>query len=200
MDYFNEEERSFQLSVRKWRDASLDPLLRLLAARGITPTHVTLAAIPLLLVGVSAGPDHPWVPMVFLLAYCLMDGIDGPLARRTGTASEGGALLDIAVDQLGVVVVSAAAIHHLSSNGPATLIFACFYLAVIALLLYGARLGVPGRHVVRVKYPLYVVYCLAFLFQMDLITLFVFLFAPYYVVISALLLRDVCQHLTPDRP
>jgi CDP-diacylglycerol--glycerol-3-phosphate 3-phosphatidyltransferase len=78
----------------------LEPLIRALAALEITPTQVTLfALVPALLGTVAAG--FGWFALSCLLftLASLCDLVDGVLARRTGTASDSGEVVDAAVDR-----------------------------------------------------------------------------------------------------
>lgn len=77
-------------------------LTPLFAALGLTPSAVTLlgfaCACVLPFAAVSGGP-HGWLLVGALgVVFCVLDCIDGDLARVTGRASTHGAYLDFAVD------------------------------------------------------------------------------------------------------
>jgi CDP-diacylglycerol---glycerol-3-phosphate 3-phosphatidyltransferase len=79
----------------------LRPLVRLLAALRVTPTAVTLSALPL-----SVGVGWAFASGRFILAGVLAalvglcDTLDGELSRLTGKASPAGAFLDSTVDRI----------------------------------------------------------------------------------------------------
>jgi len=77
----------------------------------VTPNHVTAirAAIVLLLATlVLAPPDPPiaWSAVVAATIAAVLDGVDGWLARRTGTVTVFGARFDMEVDALLIFVLA----------------------------------------------------------------------------------------------
>lgn len=94
----------YQLKPRFQR--LLAPLLRMLAATGITPNQVTLAAMVLSLAYGAALAWSPYrtalqwgMPLMLLLRMAL-NAIDGMLATATGRKTRLGALLNELADQL----------------------------------------------------------------------------------------------------
>ena len=79
----------------------LKPLVSLLAAMRVSPTAVTVFALPL-----SIGAGYLFATGRFILGGVLAalvglcDTLDGELSRRTGTASALGAFIDSTVDRL----------------------------------------------------------------------------------------------------
>jgi phosphatidylglycerophosphate synthase len=81
-------------------DRLLSPLVELLATAGVHANDVTVVS---LFAGLVAGAalafdEFGWATVAIAFAS-LGDAVDGMLARRTGSASVGGALLDSAVDR-----------------------------------------------------------------------------------------------------
>jgi CDP-diacylglycerol--glycerol-3-phosphate 3-phosphatidyltransferase len=78
----------------------LTPVVDALAAAGVSANAVTMFS---LLAGLAAGAllafDHFGWATVAIAVASLGDAVDGMLARRTRTASAGGALLDAAADR-----------------------------------------------------------------------------------------------------
>lgn len=74
--------------------------------------HVTLVRVVLtggvasLVAGHLAGGGHTWTLVAFASAALVLDGVDGQVARRTGTASKLGARFDMEVDAFLVLVLS----------------------------------------------------------------------------------------------
>lgn len=198
MDYYSEEERPRQKAMMAWRDRRLAPLVERLAKWGVTPNHITFLGLGLLIAALAVGPLAPWITTALIVLYCLLDGLDGPLARKTGKSSEGGALFDVVADQAGVVGVSAMAVHYLDTNGALAVIFSSFYLAVIALILHARHKGMPIRPVIRIKYVAYGGFCVSLILEKDILTGILAYFGPYYVLMFCWLFLDLYRHITPD--
>jgi CDP-diacylglycerol--glycerol-3-phosphate 3-phosphatidyltransferase len=127
----------------------LSPLVEFLAAIGVRANDVTVVS---LFAGLVAGAalamdEFGWA--TFAIAFAsLGDAVDGMLARRTGSASVGGALLDAAVDRYGefFVLTGLAVLFHES-----TLILVLVLLALAGsfMVSYGSakaealRVAVP---------------------------------------------------------
>jgi len=98
--------------------AVLDPVVRALAALGVTPNMLSVAG--LLGNGVAgflvARGDLVAGGIVMLLASAL-DMLDGALARRTGKATRFGALLDSTFDRLSEAAVLFGVLLHTLDRG-----------------------------------------------------------------------------------
>src|SRR5690606_27932358 len=89
----------------------LAPLLDRMAAARITPNHLTLAS---LIAGLAFCPMFLWRPpaaFALLLVHVILDGLDGPLARRTGQASNRGSFADTLSDQIVVAATTLTFIY-----------------------------------------------------------------------------------------
>ncbi|UCG40288.1 MAG: CDP-alcohol phosphatidyltransferase family protein [Acidimicrobiia bacterium] len=92
--------------VRGRIEPLLDPLGRGLAALRLTPTKLTLGGLAVVVVAswlIAAG-DLALGGWLFLAGSAL-DGLDGTVARVTGTASRKGALIDSVADRAGEIAV-----------------------------------------------------------------------------------------------
>ena len=182
MDYFNEEERARQEEFAVRRDRILAPAVDFLVRHEITPNRVSIIGVLALLAVCLMPPSLALLATLFMALYVLCDGIDGPLARRLEVIHDGGSLVDIVADQLGVVFLSAAAIHHLDAWGPAMVVFASAYLIFIALAVYGNSIGVEMHKVIRAKYLFFLLYLGSLFSGRDLVSYFCSGFALYYSV------------------
>jgi len=63
--------------------------------------------VGLLIPCLLAPERHPWLPLLLGGLALALDGVDGPIARRTGTASQFGARFDLETDALTVLMLSA---------------------------------------------------------------------------------------------
>jgi phosphatidylglycerophosphate synthase len=63
--------------------------------------------VALMIPSLLAPGQRPWLPLTLGAAALALDGIDGPIARRTGSASPFGARFDMETDALTVLMLSA---------------------------------------------------------------------------------------------
>lgn len=196
MDYFSgDQERKTQKAFAKKRLEVLKPLLVFLTDLKITANHVTWLGVCFLLSVAFIPATHYWLVGVFLCLYVLTDGIDGPLARFQGNNHEGGSIVDIYADQLGVVLLPIMAIYHLEISGLFATAFTTGYLLFIVLALYQNSLNLFNRNFIRVKYPLYIIYFLSLVFQYTFVLKWFFaIFAVYYWVESHLSILRIYRH------
>jgi phosphatidylglycerophosphate synthase len=85
---------------------------RLGAANLVTLVRAALAAWAAGLLRAWPDPKVAWLAVGLAVAFALLDGIDGTLARRSGLASPFGARFDMEVDAFFILVLSALAWHH----------------------------------------------------------------------------------------
>ncbi len=93
----------------------------------------------LLFHGVSAAGLGWWLPIIAGTALVL-DGVDGWLARRTGTASAFGARFDMETDAFFILVLSAL-VWQLGKAGPWILVIGAMRYLLLAAAMAERRLG-----------------------------------------------------------
>jgi phosphatidylglycerophosphate synthase len=189
MDYYNIEERETQQAWANTRDRVLRPLINVLKAASITPNMVTLMSIVFLLLGCVVFENARWLAFPLLFLYGFLDSVDGPLSRATGTSNEGGALVDMVADQLGIILVPAAAVYNLGANGPLMVLFSSVYLAFIVLVTYANAEKIQTPRFVRIKGVVFLLYGACVYFEKDWVTPFIAVFLPYYVLMFSIVLR-----------
>ena len=194
MDYFNEKERIRQRSFSKWRDRTLSPLINMLIAVKITPNHITILGISFLMVACILPIDYYIIAAICLLLYCIADGIDGPLARCMGNAHQGGAIIDICADQVGVVLVAAASVYHMGADGIFAILFSSSYLAFISLAIYSNSHNIALWGCVRIKYFFYFIYVISIYMDYDLISYLMAVFSCYYIIYIIHSLHRIYYH------
>lgn len=149
-------EGGFMQRWQAWRGRALAPLLDVLARVRVTPNHLTLLS---LLAGLAFSPVFLWVspPAAFalLLAHVLLDGLDGPLARFTGRASNQGSFSDTMTDQV-VVTFSTVTLIHAGYAGvwPGGL-YIFFYCMVVLFAMVRNALAIPYAWLVRPRLVIY---------------------------------------------
>jgi phosphatidylglycerophosphate synthase len=139
----------YRKAGRAWLEWLLSPLVDGLAAAGVRPNEVTVVSLVAgLVAGAALALDQfGWATAAILFAS-RGDGVDGMLARRTGSASVGGALLDAAVDRYGefFVLGGLAVLFHESTP---ILVLVLVALAGSFMVSYGSakaeslRVAVP---------------------------------------------------------
>jgi phosphatidylglycerophosphate synthase len=141
----------------------LGPLLRLLAASGVSPDHVTLASLA---VGLAFCPLWLWPGGVWwarpaaigaLLLHVLLDGLDGPLARHLGVDSRRGSFADSLADQ---IIVTASTLALMAAPQPAIGVwtggvYISLYAMVVGFAMVRNALGVPYSWLVRPRLWVY---------------------------------------------
>lgn len=200
MDYANKEERKAQKAFAAIRDKVFSPVIGLLLKIGVTPNQVSVAGVVFLALTSLLPPERVWLAVAGMALYVLCDGIDGPLARRLGAAHSGGALVDIVADHIGVIFLSAAAIHHLGAWGPVMVVFSSVYLLFIGLVVYANALGIVLRRFVRIKYLFFLLYLGSFYARKDLVTWFCGGCAVYYAVEVFEALRRIYRYHGANGP
>lgn len=149
-----------------WQDLRgwlLAPLLRLLAACGITPDHVTLASLA---TGLAFCPFWLWpgspswskpAALAGLLLHVLLDGLDGPLARHLGIASRRGSFTDSLADQ---IVVTASTLTLMAAPQSSLSIwigggYLFLYAVVVGFAMLRNALGNPYSWLIRPRFWVY---------------------------------------------
>ncbi len=94
------------LLPRRAPAAVLDPIVRVLARTGITPTMLTTVGfLGNVAAAVCVAQGALTLGGVLVLLFSALDMLDGALARATGTASRFGALYDSTLDRVSEAVV-----------------------------------------------------------------------------------------------
>ncbi|MGO4186376.1 CDP-alcohol phosphatidyltransferase family protein [Pseudarthrobacter sp. TAF60_1] len=101
------------------------PADRVTLLRAVVVALCAVAGVPVLLTGARPGP----LLIILGAVAFLMDALDGPVARRTGTASPAGARFDTATDAALVLVLSCATA---ATVGPWTLGLGALYYFFVA--------------------------------------------------------------------
>jgi len=81
-------------------------------ANGVTAVRALLVLIMVMLVGRTATAAVATAALLLAIIAAVLDGVDGWLARRTGTASAFGARFDMETDALMILVLSVLVWRH----------------------------------------------------------------------------------------
>jgi phosphatidylglycerophosphate synthase len=130
---YADAEGAFMDWSQSVRGRLLEPLLHKLAGLGVHANHVTLLS---LLPGLAFCPVFLWgskpVAFALLLLHGLLDGLDGPLARFQGMASNRGSFTDTMADQLVVTATALTLIQAGSASAWPGGLYVFFYAVVVA--------------------------------------------------------------------
>ncbi|HAV65443.1 MAG TPA: hypothetical protein DCY13_24095 [Verrucomicrobiales bacterium] len=153
--YSDGEQRMMRRSQEQ-RGRWLRPLLLLLERLRVRPGHVTLVS---LLLGVAFCPALIWgdelAAMTLLLLHVISDGLDGPLARHLGRASNRGSFTDTMADQVVVTFSTLTLIHvGLAALWPGVL-YLFFYTMVVVFAFVRNALAIPYSWLVRPRFFVY---------------------------------------------
>lgn len=141
------------------RHLLLLPLLKLFVRWRITPNHLTFLSF---LCGLSFCFTYGlnWYlakPLAFCLLtlHVLLDGIDGPLARLTGTAGNRGSFTDTISDQLVVAFTTMTIIHYGLINVIPGSLYLVFYTLVVVFAMIRSTLAIPYSWLIRPRLLVY---------------------------------------------
>ncbi len=152
---YSEGEQKMMDESQKIRGAMFGPLLRFLDRYGVSPNHLTFLSLLSGLVFCFVFQSSHVIAMIFLLLHVLLDGLDGPLARYTGRASNRGSFTDTTSDQI-IVAVSTLTLIYFGYIGiiPGGL-YIFFYTIVVIFAMVRSSLSIPYSWVVRPRFYVY---------------------------------------------
>ena len=153
VDCYSSGERAGMVWWQHIRAVTLRPLLVVLSRLHVRPDHLTLLSA---VFGLSFCPLFFWskpLAFVMLALHVLLDGLDGPLARHTNTASHRGSFSDSMADQL-VVVTSTVTLMSIRVVGvvPGS-VYVVAYTVVMLFAMARNALSVPYSWLVRPRLP-----------------------------------------------
>jgi len=138
--------------ARKYVDRVVAPIGRVLAGFGVQSAHLTITGLFITLVGsilLALGNVVPGA--LVILAGSALDGLDGSVARASGSSSPRGALLDSVFDRIGETSMYAACSFWLTSRlspqegDPALVVLCVLSLGASLLISYLRAKADVGR-------------------------------------------------------
>ncbi|MEM7013962.1 MAG: CDP-alcohol phosphatidyltransferase family protein [Verrucomicrobiota bacterium] len=153
---YSDGEGEFMQWSQDVRGRWLRPGLRWMAQLGVRANHVTFASM---LAGLAFCPVFLWgsQPLAFglLFLHVLLDGLDGPLARFRGTASNRGSFTDTMADQLVVTATAVTMIHAGFANVWPGGLYVFFYAVVVAFAFARNALDAPYSWLFRPRFVIF---------------------------------------------
>jgi len=182
LNYFTGVEKKKQNRLCAARNRFFHPLLVTLDKLGVTPDIISFLSLLCMVGFVYFVPTNMLVALIFIIPHIVLDGIDGCLARYQGSASNAGALTDIFVDQIGLVVAILALIYYGMIDPFWSAWYMAMYMIMIMFLVLLNRLGSPIRFAFRSKYFFYLVLLIDLYVVRDIVPPFLALFAIYMTI------------------
>jgi phosphatidylglycerophosphate synthase len=145
--------------LRRLKDRLLNPIVNGLvngASRFSTPNQISFLALGCAIAcfwNLAFRSRHDainWPALIWWSINRILDGIDGALARATGSATSFGGLLDIACDQVAYVLLPVGLVLGRSDQGRTEVIclvwmLGSFYINIGVLLMLGGLLEKSSR-------------------------------------------------------
>lgn len=185
-NYFAESEQAGQERFQKVRDGLAGPLVRLLIRCRVTADLISLLSLLQLvpfgyLLLTAENPPQIAIASVFVWLHVILDALDGPIARTTGTAGPAGAFTDMCVDHSGMLITTCLLTAAGLVNPTSAVAYVSSYTVAIAFTIWLNMIGHPFKFVIRTKYLLYALVTAYGLFDVNLIDQTVVVFCVIHV-------------------
>lgn len=139
------------------RGRMLAPLLIKMAGIGMRGSHVTFLSM---LAGLMYCPfflmDQKVTAFVMLLLHVLLDGLDGPLARFRGQASDRGSFTDTMADQVVVTATALTMMHAGAASAWAGGSYVFLYAIVVAFAFARNAMKAPYSWLFRPRFLVFI--------------------------------------------
>jgi len=153
---YSHGEGEWMRQSQELRGKWLAPFLQILDRLKINANHLTffslltgLAFCPFFLLGYKA------LSFGLLLAHVILDGLDGPLARMTGRASNKGSFTDTMSDQVVVAFTMVTLIHAKVAGAWPGGLYVFFYTMVVIFAMVRNALTIPYSWLFRPRFLVY---------------------------------------------
>jgi archaetidylinositol phosphate synthase len=188
-NYFAETEQAGQERFQKVRDGLSGPLVRLLIRCRVTADLISLLSLLQLvpfgyLLLTAENSQQIAVASAFVWLHVILDALDGPIARTTGTAGPAGAFTDMCVDHSGMLITTCLLTAAELINPTAAVAYVSSYTVAVAFTIWLNMIGHPFKLVIRTKYLLYVLVTAYGLFDVNFIGQAVVLFCVIHVIFA----------------
>ncbi len=182
-----------ELWARRYVDVVVAPIGRALAWMRVRPAHLTLVGLAVTLFGsVWLANGRVREGALVILVGSALDGLDGAVARASGTASARGALIDSVSDRLGETAMFAACAFWLTSRtspqeGDPALVLLCVLSLgaslVISYLRAKADIGrVEGRGGIMGRAERVILFAVGFLVDQVAVMLWLMAILTWFTV------------------
>jgi phosphatidylglycerophosphate synthase len=153
---YSDGEGRFMDWSQEFRARWLKPLLEHLADLGLRGNHITFFSM---IAGLGFCPaylfEYKVVAFGLLFLHVLLDGLDGPLARFLGQASNRGSFTDTMADQIVVTVTALTLVHTGDASAWSGGLYVFFYAVVVGFALVRNALAAPYSWLFRPRFIIY---------------------------------------------
>jgi len=165
-DVHSRGELSIISRFNQFKDSLLFPFTSLLQLAHIKPIYLSLAGIIVLLftLTLSLLLNQPFYFLIGLLAHLILDGLDGPLARRQKTTIHG-ALADVTADHIGIITTSLFVSYFNYASPPLAIIYTLLYTTVITLAIIRNAFKIPYQFLFRPRLYIYLALAIDYSFN-----------------------------------
>ena len=154
-DCYSAGDRGLMVLSQRFRGRLLTPAVDALARLGVTADGLTGMSLVAGLAFCLAFAIHPLLALAFLALHVALDGLDGPLARRTGTASRRGSFADTVADQVVVIATTLSLVHAGVVGAVPGVLYLVTYTVVITFSVVRNALSAPYAWLVRPRLFVY---------------------------------------------
>jgi CDP-diacylglycerol--glycerol-3-phosphate 3-phosphatidyltransferase len=127
---------SFTLVPHKVSTRFTDPIVSPLAAAGVTPNMISVAGFAGNVAAAALAAGGMFIAAgAVMLVFSALDLLDGALARKTGTVTKFGAVLDSVLDRMSEAAVLGGLLFHFTQMGGHTMEVALCYAAVVGSIM-----------------------------------------------------------------
>ncbi len=165
--------------AKRYKDFLLGPLVTLLLKCKISPNQISLAAFSMIVPVIFLYPINSWLSALFILFNFILDGLDGPMARKSGHASKAGALTDLIADHFFLWFVFLMLYFYGVFEGFFAVFYLFNYVILTFVLLLLNFLKINYFFVFKSTYLFFLVYFLYLLSNGQINWFF-----PYFVLFS----------------
>ena len=156
---YSAQEEAMMNTSQIWRGKILLPILKFLTFCKVRPNHLTylslVSGIAFCFIFCFEFKGAKFISFVMLAIHVLLDGIDGPLARYTQTASNRGSFTDSMADQLVVAFTTIALIYAGNIRVIAGGLYLFLYTMVVVFAMVRNSLSIPYNWLVRPRFIVY---------------------------------------------
>ena len=192
-DSYSAVERKLIGPFRRMLLRVTQPLVAFLARLGVHPNVLSISQVVGGVAVLALVPDHPRLAFGIFLATLFLDGIDGALARATGTASRFGALVDQYCDHIReITVVAGMAFWGVLAIIPAVL-YGLIYAGLNLTVYLANAHGAPVPWAVKSYLVVYPALFLYLWFGLNVLTFAVVLSEVLMLAVIALGLRNLSR-------
>lgn len=188
LNYFSESEKKSVKKFSQFRDKAFLPIIKLLDSLKFTPDGLSLLSLLVLSGFIYFANKNIYYALIFVAIHVIFDSLDGGLARYQKSASNKGAIFDIVVDQMAMVIGVLTLIYFSMIDPFWSAFYMVSYIIMIIFLVLLNALGNPVKYIIRTKYFFFIILFIDAYFGTNLLRPFLIIFSLYMTCSSIYLI------------